>query len=101
MVSHAAADDITQVDLAAVLVDGQSVYVPRLGEKAPLELGGRINLNAASAVELHNALGIATSVANRIAAYRAKHGPFTAVSQLLLVPVSKVTYDRIKDLVTI
>lgn len=90
--------DITRVDLAAVLVDGQSVYVPRLGETVPPELGGRINLNTASAADLHNALGITTSVANRIVAYRAKHGPFTAVSQLLLVPVSKTTYDRIKDL---
>lgn len=93
--------DTTQVDLAAVLVDGQSVYVPRLGEKVPLELGGRVTLNAASAADLHNALGITTAVANRIVAYRVSHGPYTAISQLLLVPVSKTTYDRIKDLVSI
>lgn len=93
--------DITRVDLAALLIDGQSVYVPRLGEQVPPELGGRVNLNVASAANLHNALGVTTSIANRIVAYRATHGPFTAVSQLLLVPVSKATYDRIKDLVTV
>ncbi len=93
--------DITQVDLAAVLVDGQSVYVPRLGEKVPLELGGRVNLNAASAADLHNALGITTAIANRIVAYRMSHGPYTAVSQLVLVPVSKTTYDPIKDVVSV
>lgn len=93
--------DITRVDLAAALVDGQSVYVPRLGETVPLELGGKLNLNAASATDLRNALGISTSIAKRIVAYRAAHGSFTAVSQLLLVPVSKTTYDRIKDLVTV
>ncbi len=93
--------DITRVDLAGLLADGQSVYVPRLGEQVPLELGGKLNLNVADATDLHNALGVTTSVARKIVAYRASHGPFTAVSQLLLVPVSQATYDRIKDLVTV
>lgn len=93
--------DITRVDLAGLLADGQSVYVPRLGEQIPLQLGGKLNLNVADESDLHNALGITASVARKIVAYRAAHGPFTAVSQLLLVPVSQATYDRIKDLVTV
>ena len=93
--------DITRVDLAGLLADGQSVYIPRLGEQTPLQLGGKLNLNVASATDLHNALGITSSVARKIVAYRAAHGPFTAVSQLLLVPVSQATYDRIKDLITV
>lgn len=93
--------DITRVDLAALLADGQAVYIPRLGEQAPLQLGGKVNLNAASETDLHNALGITMSIARKIVAYRAAHGSFTSVSQLLLVPVSKSTYDRIKDLVTV
>ena len=93
--------DITRVDLAGLLADGQSVYVPRLGEQIPLELGGKLNLNVANETDLHNALGVTTSVARKVVAYRAAHGPFTAVSQLLLVPVSQATYDRIKDLVTV
>jgi DNA uptake protein ComE-like DNA-binding protein len=87
--------DITQVDLAGLLADGQAVYVPRLGEKIPLQLGGKLKLNAANESDLHNALGITTSIARKIVAYRAAHGPFTSVSQLLLVPVSTTTYDRI------
>jgi competence protein ComEA len=93
--------DITRVEMAGLLADGQSVYVPRLGEKVPLQLGGKVNLNVASVTDLHNALGISTTVARKIVNYRSAHGTFTAVSQLLLVPVSKATYDRIKDLVTI
>jgi competence protein ComEA len=93
--------DITRVDLAGLLADGQSVYVPRLGEQIPLQLGGKLNLNVANEIDLHNALGITTSVARKIVAYRAAHGPFTAISQLLLVPVSQATYDRIKDLITV
>jgi len=67
--------DITRVDLAAVLVDGQSIYAPRLGEQVPAELCGRVNLNAASAADLHNAVGVTTSIANRIVAYRVTTGP--------------------------
>ncbi|HEX5545806.1 MAG TPA: ComEA family DNA-binding protein [Ktedonobacterales bacterium] len=93
--------DITRVDLAALLADGQAIYVPRLGEQIPLQLGGKLNLNVASEADLHNALGITTSIARKIIAYRAAHGSFTSVSQLLLVPVSQATYDRIKDLVTV
>jgi competence protein ComEA len=91
--------DLTRVNLTATLADGQSVYVPLKDEVVPFERGGKIDLNAASADELHRALGISLTIARRIVAYRAAHGAFGAVSQLLLVPVSKTTYDRIKDLV--
>lgn len=93
--------DLTQVALAAALGDGQTVYVPHQGETPPLLLGGRVNLNAADERELHAALGISLDIARRIVAYRVAHGQFTAVSQLLLVPVSRTTYDKIKDLVTV
>ena len=93
--------DITRVDLAALLADGQAIYVPRLGEQIPLQLGGKLNLNVATEADLHNALGITTSIARKIIAYRAAHGSFTSVSQVLLVPVSQATYDRIKNLVTV
>ena len=93
--------DLSRVNLGAVLADGQSVYVPRSGEQIPVERDGKIDLNAATATQLHDALGITLTSARHIVAYRAAHGRFTAVSQLLLVPVSKTIYDRIKDLVTV
>jgi site-specific DNA recombinase len=58
-------------------------------------------INVASAEDLHNALGISLSIARRIVAYRAAHGSFTAISQLLLVPISRAEYDKIAPLVTI
>lgn len=93
--------DLTTVALAAPLGDGQTVYVPHTGETPPLLLGGKVNLNTADERELHDALGISLQIARRIVAYRAANGQFTAVSQLLLVPVSRTTYDHIKDLVTV
>lgn len=93
--------DLTRVDLAARLADGQEIYVPRYGEKIPFTLGGKVNINVASADDLHNALGISRAIATRIVAYRVAHGSFTAISQLLLVPISQAEYDRIKALVTV
>lgn len=93
--------DLTQVDLAARVADGQEVYVPAIGETVPLTLGGKVDINVASVTDLHHALGVSLTIARRIVVYRAAHGSFTAVSQLLLVPISRSEYDRIKDLVTI
>lgn len=93
--------DLTRVDLAARVADGQEIYVPRIGETIPLTLGGKVNINVASADDLRHALGIESATAERIVAYRVAHGPFTAISQLLLVPISRATFDRIKAVVTV
>lgn len=93
--------DLSRVALASPLGDGMSVYVPRVGEVVPLERGGKIDLNAATSEQLRDALGITLTTARHIVAYRAARGGFTAVSQLLLVPISRTIYDRIKDLVTV
>lgn len=93
--------DLARVDMAACVNDGQEIYVPRVGEKVPVTIGGKVNINVASADDLHNALGISRTIAQRIVTYRVAHGPFSAVSQLLLVPVSQSTYDKIKGLVTV
>ncbi len=93
--------DLARVHLAVHVTDGQQVYVPRVGEVVQNAAGSLVNLNSASAQQLHDALGISLPIAQRIVAYRDAHGPFTAVSQLLLVPVSRSTYDRVKYLVTL
>lgn len=95
------AADLTRVNLASPVGDGQSIYVPQVGEQVPLELGGKLDINLATAQQMHDALNISLTEARRIFNYRVQHGNFTAVSQLLLVPISKAIYDRIKDLVTV
>jgi competence protein ComEA len=93
--------DLTRVSLAGALADGGTVYVPRVGESIPLMLGGKLNINTASEQDFRYALGVGSDIARRIVAYRAEHGPFTAISQLLLAPISQTTYDRIRLLVTV
>lgn len=97
---HSSAD-VTRVDVSALLDDGQSVYVPALDEAPPPERAGKLDLNAATPDQLQRALAISVTVGRQIVAYRTQHGNFTAVSQLLLVPVTRVTYDRIKALVAV
>jgi competence protein ComEA len=93
--------DLTRVSLAGALANGGMVYVPRVGESIPATLGGKLNINTASERDFRYALGISSEIAQRIVAYRTEHGPFTAVSQLLLVPISQTTYGRIRLLVTV
>jgi competence protein ComEA len=92
--AHSTAD-ITRVDANALLDDGQSVYVPALDEVLPPQRAGKLDLNAANPDQFRRALAISVTVGRQIVAYRTQHGNFTAVSQLLLVPVTRVTYDRI------
>jgi DNA uptake protein ComE-like DNA-binding protein len=51
--------------------------------------------------ELYSALGLASVTAARVVAYRDEHGPFTALSQLLLVPITRSIFDRIEYLITL
>jgi competence protein ComEA len=101
-VGGAVADaDLARVDLAARVADRQEIYVPHGGETVPLMLGSKLDINVASADDLLHALSISLTIARRIVAYRVAHGSFTAVSQLLLVPISRAEYDKIRDLVTV
>lgn len=96
--------DLVRVNLAAPLFDGEEAYIPRIGEAYPVTTnaaGVLVNINLASATTLHTQLGLTTKTASAIVTYRQQHGPFTAIDQLLLVPISRAIYDRIKDLVSI
>ena len=62
--------------------------------------GQTVNINTASADELHTILHVSSTTAQKIVNYRLQHGPYTAVDQLLQV-ISKSIYDRIKNMVTI
>ncbi len=96
--------DLVRVNLAAHVTDGEEVYVPRVGEAIPSGLPGggpgKVNINTASAEDMHTLLDIALTTANKIVAYREAHGPYTAIDQLLNV-MSRTTYDKIKDFITV
>lgn len=63
----------------------------------------KININSATADEIKRALvGIGAKKADAIVQYREKHGPFTAVEQLLEVQgIGKATLEKNKDRISL
>ncbi|NNM98572.1 MAG: helix-hairpin-helix domain-containing protein [Candidatus Eremiobacteraeota bacterium] len=97
------AADLDRVDLAALLVDGEELLVPRIGasarrrstlrvprtprgkrgKKGAALVGARVDLNGADASALAAVPGIGPVVAGRILALRLRDGPFDSLDQLL------------------
>lgn len=85
------AADLHQLNLAAIVADGQQVRVPAEGETLPLPsvaagTTGPIDLNRADAVALQTLPGVGPATAEAIIAFREEHGPFRTVDDLLDVP---------------
>lgn len=108
------------VNLAQPLADGAHVYVPTIGEIAPVPVlsvnvatggagetavspgNGLININQADAAELATLPGIGLSTAEKIIAHRAEHGPFASVEAIMEVSgIGPAKFDQIKALITI
>lgn len=84
--------DLDAVNLAALAVDGEQVYVPARGEvgspggaPAP-DAPALIDLNTANAADLEALPGIGPVLAERIASYRTSNGNFASVDDLRQVP---------------
>lgn len=112
--------NLVALNLAAPLTDGEEVYVAKVGEAQPSNVGGtpttkgssststtdgtdttqRVNINTASEDEMRQILHVSSTTAKNIINYRTQHGPFTSVEQLLQV-ISEAIYKRIKDMVTV
>jgi competence protein ComEA len=97
------------LNLAAPLVDGTQVLVPRKGEQgvAPPAAGGApasglVNVNTATATELEELPGIGEVLAQRILDHRTANGPFTSVDQLVDVSgIGDAILESIRELVTV
>lgn len=103
------------VNLAAALTDGERVYVPRVGEVAPVVASGSaggagagttpsgpVNLNSATADDLDTLPGVGPATAAAILTYRDQHGPFASVDDLGEVRgIGPAKLDALRGLVTI
>ena len=98
------------VNLAALLTDGERVYVPAVGESVPsLVVGppgttvpaGPVNLNTATADDLDSLPGIGPATAAAIIAHRDQHGPFATVDDLADVRgIGPAKVEALRGLVT-
>jgi competence protein ComEA len=102
--------DLSLLNLAAPLVDGTQILVPKIGpavtgvpgETAPGSATGLININTASATELETLSGIGEVLAATIVEYRTQNGPFASVDDLLDVSgIGPATLEEIRDQVTV
>ena len=75
--------DLSRLNLAALLKDGQKITVPSVN--ASEEEEESVNINLASAKELEALPGIGPSLARRIVDYRNENGAFTDIDELKLV----------------
>jgi competence protein ComEA len=106
------AADLSAVNLAAPLADGQQVVVPRrvavaassaagAAPSAPAAPAGPIHLSTATLEQLDSLPGVGPVTAQKILDYRTKHGAFTSVDELDAIPgIGPARLDGLRDLVT-
>ncbi|GEK19502.1 ComEA family DNA-binding protein [Cellulomonas xylanilytica] len=101
--------EVSALNLARVLVDGEQIVVPRPGERAAQpgaagpagEGDDLVDLNTADATVLDSLPGIGPVLAERIVAHR-EDGPFTTVDELADVAgIGPTLLERLRDLVRV
>jgi competence protein ComEA len=100
--------DLTAVNLAAPLFDGQQVVVPRRGAPGvagavpgPPGSGMKVSLASATVEQLDELPGIGPVTAQKIVDWRTTHGPFRSVDDLDDVPgIGPARIEQLRDLVT-
>jgi len=113
--------DVDRLNLAAPLVDGARIAVPRVGAEpssevttsvpGPAGAGGSgtgapgeptVNLNTATAEELETLPGVGPATAAAILAHREDNGQFGAVEDLLEVRgIGEAKLEAVRDFVTV
>jgi competence protein ComEA len=98
--------DVSAVNLAAPLVDGQQVIVPRRGPPGSSQVGvpvagAKVSLANATVDQLDELPGIGPVTAQKIVDWRSTHGPFRSVDDLDAVPgIGPARIEQLRDLVT-
>ncbi len=105
--------DTRPLNLARKLNDGEQIYVPAMGEVAPIPAAGTapfsrtpfgklVNINTATAAELDALPGIGATYAQRIVDYRTQNGPFKKIEDIKKVRgIGDALFEQIKNLITV
>lgn len=112
--------DLTNVNLAYILEDGEKIYIPKKGEEPQINFEtsseqiasssgttsssktSKININKATQSELETIPGIGPSTALKIIAYREENGKFTSIEDIKNVSgIGDTKYENIKDYITV
>ncbi|MBS3909813.1 MAG: helix-hairpin-helix domain-containing protein [Actinobacteria bacterium] len=111
--------DEDALNLAAELIDGQRVYVPKKGEVPrpvagvsagsdsgvigdPTSAGGKVNINLATAEQLDSLPGVGEVTAKKIIDHRTKNGPFRRVEDIMQIDgIGQKKFDALKDEISV
>ena len=100
--------DVSLVNLAQLVADGEQILVPRRGSAAPAAASGvpgaaatgPVHLNSATAEQLDALPGVGPVTAEKIVDYRTKHGAFSSVDELDAIPgLGPARLDQLRELV--
>lgn len=90
--------DLSDINLAHVLVDGEQIFVGYPSSRAAISITGKININRATQREFDSLPGIGPVLAGRIITYRNKNGFFLSVEDLQKVSgIGGSKFNDIKD----
>ena len=118
--------DLTNINLAYILDDGEKIYIPKKGEKIDAEDVGvigtgsdtgqagtststsssdkttKININKATQTELESIPGIGPSIAQKIIDYREVNGNYTSVEDVKNVSgIGDAKYEKMKEYIKV
>lgn len=104
--------DLERTNLAALLIDGTRVWLPRLGESVPMVVGSTggtsgsapalVDLNHASIEQLDTLPGIGRTLATAIVSDRERRGRFRSIEDLNRVKgLTRSKIDAVRELVVI
>lgn len=104
--------DLTNINLAYILEDGEKIYIPKKGEEiqdisassytSSATSNNKININKATQTELETIPGIGPSTALKIINYREENGKFSKIEDIKNVSgIGDAKYEQMKDYISI
>lgn len=111
--------DLSKINLAYIVQDGQKIYVPNINDKEEVDtitqdagdnvIKGadnikeqKININTASQTELETLSGIGPSTALKIINYRIENGNFKKIEDIKNVPgIGDAKFESIKESISV
>ena len=102
--------DITNLNRAALVNDGDKIYVPAVGDESGVSgstsggvstTGGKVNINTADSEELQTITGVGPATAEKIISYRESNGRFKAIEDIKNVSgIGDKTFEKMKESIT-
>lgn len=110
--------NISDVNLAYTLEDGQKIYIPNVNEEiteyistengdgiveeSTTKNSGRVNINSADITQLCELPGVGESLASRIVAYREENGKYKSIEDLKNVTgIGEKKFESLKEYIVV